>query len=77
MWSQCGGAVGADAVCTVVALMPLPPLRLMSSVFGAVLQLFGRIDTISCGEAGVVAQASACHFGMAPWVATLATLVGI
>ena len=22
-------------------------------------------------------QASACHFGMAPWVATLATLVGI
>ena len=36
------GAFGAaDAVCAVVALMPLPLLRLMSSVFGAVLQMSG------------------------------------
>ena len=36
------GAIGAaDGVCAVVALMQLPPFRLMSSVFGIALQLFG------------------------------------
>ena len=36
------GTVGAaDAVCAFVAMMTLPRLRLMSSVFGVVLQLVG------------------------------------
>ena len=49
----------------------------MSIVFGNVLQLFGSIASFSCDEAGVVDQASAWHCCMVPWVATLATLVGI
>ena len=38
---RCECPVCTNAVCAVAALMPLPLLVLMSSVFGIVLQLFG------------------------------------
>ena len=41
----------------------------MSGVFGAVLQLFGRIAIISCAEAGVMELAI---FGVTLWFATFA-----